>query len=254
MDFAVRSSSEQMLSDATRTAHQFADRFRRDDVVGIVFLGAIVRGYFDAAADIDVALIAKGSLGNDCPPQYHREDGFEIHCWVSEYTTEVSEPWSMGKRWAHSESLVHYDPEGLIAPLVAERTKLTDEERRWLMVSGTTLSEWYIRRLSALWVDRGSLLSAHSMLSQGVSHFCEALFALNHKLVADHKWRTFYAERLPVTPAHFSERMAELIVAKELTVSDLERRVSVFMQMWEEIVRLVEKEVGSTFAEFKDTV
>jgi len=254
MRLPIRSSRESLLEKAIGTARRFADRYRRDDVLGIVFLGAIVRGYFDAAADIDVVLIARGSLGGDCPPRYQEQDGFEIHCWVSDYSAEVREPWSMGKRWAYSESLVHYDPEGLIASLISEKTELTREEREWLLVSGTTLSEWYIKRLSALWVERGSLLSAHGMLNQGMNHFYEVLFALNNQLVPDHKWRAFYAERLVVLPDRFSERMAEVMVARELTVADLGRRVAAFMVMWGEMVQLVEKEVGKTYAEFKNTV
>lgn len=52
-------------------------------MAGIVFLGAVPRGYFDAAADVDVALLTKGDPGSDRSPLYHRVRGIEIHRWVS---------------------------------------------------------------------------------------------------------------------------------------------------------------------------
>lgn len=160
----------------------------------------------------------------------------------------------MAKRWAYSESLVYHDPEGLVAALIAEKTKLGRDERRWLLVSGAALSEWYVRKLTALWIDRGSLLSAHGMLDQGLNHFYELLFAPNERLVADHTWRLFAAGRLPLIPDRFPERMAEVMTAREITAADLARRVGAFMSMWSEMLPLVEREVGSTYEEFKDTV
>jgi len=55
-EFQVQSSDAALLTNARRIAHEFAQQYIRDDIVGIVFLGAIARGYFDHAADIDIAL------------------------------------------------------------------------------------------------------------------------------------------------------------------------------------------------------
>jgi predicted nucleotidyltransferase len=55
--FLIQSSDPSLLEKATRIAREFAQKHISDDVVGIVFLGAIVRGYFDHSADIDIALL-----------------------------------------------------------------------------------------------------------------------------------------------------------------------------------------------------
>lgn len=60
-------------------------------------------------------------------------------------------------------------------------------ERRWLMMSVLTLSEWYINRLTRLRIGRGSLLSAHNMVNEGSNQFPAMLFSLNNELIADHK-------------------------------------------------------------------
>jgi hypothetical protein len=250
----ISSSDPKALREATRTANKFCLQFRRRGVVGIVFLGAIVWGYFDRSADIDIALFTNGKLDGDLPPQYHHLNGYEIHCWVADYYEEASSKWDMAKRWAFSEGEVHYDPDGLVSKLVAEKVRLGPEERKWLLISGITLSEWYINRLTALWVERGSILSAHSMVSQGLNHFYEMLFGLNNKLVADHKWRSYYAACLTVLPENYHEDIAKVLTVREVTEVELKRRVEVFMGMWKQMLSLVEKDVGMKFEEFKNTV
>jgi hypothetical protein len=93
---------------------------------------------------------------------------FEIHRCASSRDEELSASWDMPKRWRFSESIIHYEPEGMISRLLREKVPLRIEERRRLLISGITLTEWYIKRLTALWVDRGSIRSAHSMFDQSL--------------------------------------------------------------------------------------
>ncbi len=57
--FLIQSSDPKLLEKATRIAKEFVQKYICDDIVGIVFLGAIVRGYFDHFADIDIAIFKK---------------------------------------------------------------------------------------------------------------------------------------------------------------------------------------------------
>ena len=57
--FSIKSSDPKLLEKATRIAKEFVQKYICDDIVGIVFLGAIVRGYFDHSADIDIAIFKK---------------------------------------------------------------------------------------------------------------------------------------------------------------------------------------------------
>ena len=160
----------------------------------------------------------------------------------------------MPKRWTFSESEIRYDPAGAVARLLQEKVPLRSPERRWLLVSGITLSEWYCNRLSDLWVERGSLTSAHSMFGPGLNHFFDALFSLNDQLVPDHKWRHFCAERLSRLPKDYSNRMQNILTTREISLGDLKRRRRTFMTMWQEVLEQVEAEVGQRFEEFKNTV
>lgn len=256
MPFAsqIPSSDPALLEKARRLAEEFAQPFMRAEVAGIAFLGALVRGYFDRHADIDIAVFAAGRPGSLSAPQYQRIDGIEVHCHLASIDDEAAANWEMAKRWAYSESSIRYDPRGLLRRLLEQKVPLKPEERRWLMISGITLSEWYINRLTALWVDRGSLPSAHSMFSPGLDHFYEALFGLNGKLVADFKWRLFSAQRLEVLPEDFGARIAEVLQARALDEVELRRRRDSFMAMWRQMLPRVEREVGASYEEFKDTV
>jgi predicted nucleotidyltransferase len=57
--FLIPSSDPVLLEKATRVAKEFIQKYINDNVIGIVFLGAIVRGYFDHLADIDIAVFKK---------------------------------------------------------------------------------------------------------------------------------------------------------------------------------------------------
>jgi hypothetical protein len=214
----------------------------------------VARGYFDRHADIDVALFTETGYDAASIPLFQHIDGFEVHCHVSRLADEASAAWDTARRWTYGECRIYHDPDGRIAELLQEKVPLRPEERRWLLISGITLSEWYINRLTALWVERGSIASAHGMFARGLDHFYDALFSLNDRLVADHKWRCFAAERLPVLPPGFRARMEEVTLVHALTGDDLARRREAFMTMWREVLPLVERDVGMAYEEFKDTV
>ena len=57
--FLIQSSDPSLADKATLVAKEFAQQYKRDDIVGIVFLGAIARGYFDNAADFDIGIFRK---------------------------------------------------------------------------------------------------------------------------------------------------------------------------------------------------
>jgi hypothetical protein len=250
----IASSDPSLLRNATKTAEEFARQFMRDDIAGIAFLGAIVRGYFDDAADINIALFTRNARGGPAIPQIQHVDGFEMHCHVADIDAEESAPWDTAKRWAFSESRIYHDPDGRISRLLRQKVPLGPDERRWLLISGITLSEWYINRLTALWVQRGSIASAHSMFNPGLNHFFDVLFSLNNRLVADHKWRYYCAERLPILPPDFGARMGSVMTLHSPDEDELKRRRDAFMEMWRGMLALVEKDVGMRWEEFKDTV
>ena len=242
------------LEQARRVALEFVRLFENKEMVGIVFLGAIARGYFDASADIDIAFFRGQTPAIPMPVMFQKVDGFEVHSHVEDYEAEIAAPWTMAKRWTYSQGQIHYDPKGLIARLLQEKVPLQPEEKKWLLMSGLALSEWYINDLTSLWVERGNIISAQHMFDQGLTYFFDLLFALNNQLVADVKWRYYCAEQLTRLPRHFRESMQEVMLVNAFTVEEIERRKQAFMGMWQQMVPLVEQEVQLSFAEIKEMV
>jgi hypothetical protein len=223
-------------------------------MVGIVFLGAVARGYFDASADIDIAMFKKQASGIPLTEKFLQVSGFEVQIWLSDYEREITTPWDMSRRWTYTHAKIFYDPQGKIATLLAEKVPLRPEERKWLVMSGLTLSEWYINRLTRLWVERGNLTSAHHMFGQGIHYFFDLLFGLNNQLVPDMKWRYFFAEQLERLPGYFRERMADTLALHAITIEELDRRRGAFMQMWEEMRPAAEEQAQMSFDEMVKVV
>ncbi len=252
--FSFPSSDPALLQKAMNTAREFITPFMTDDVVGIVFLGAITRGYFDHLADIDIAIFKKLGLTFPIQEKFIKMDGFEIQLWLSDYETELTDSWDMPKRWTYSQGIIHYDPTDQIAAMLKQKVPLKPEERKWLMMSGLVLSEWYINRLTSLWVERGNITSAHHMFDQGMNYFFDALFGLNNELVADMKWRFYVVERLERLPVHFNERVMEMMILHSFTVEELERRKSAYLKLLEGIKPEIENELQLSFEEMLELV
>jgi hypothetical protein len=83
--FSIQSSDPVLLEKAIRIAREFVLQYQRGEIVGIVFLGAIVRGYFDASAEIDITLIKKQGTDISLPIRYSKVEGLEIHCHLVDY-------------------------------------------------------------------------------------------------------------------------------------------------------------------------
>ncbi len=247
--FQIENSDPALLAKANTIARAFVQDYMRPDVVGIVLLGAIPRGYFDAHADIDIAIFQQRGAELPLKEKFLQVDGLEVQIWLSDYEDDLDAAWDMARRWTYTQREIVYDPQGKIAQLLAQKVPLQPEERRWMLMAGLTLSEWYVNRLTQLWVDRGSLTSAQQMFEQGLNFFYEMLFGLNHALVADPKWRLYCVERLERLPAGFQEGIRACLTLRAFTPEDLERRKQAFMQMWEEMKPLVEAETRLTYEE-----
>lgn len=252
--FEIRSSNPDLLAKATKIAKVFAQQLLNDDIIGIVFLGAITRGYFDHDADVDIAIFKEKTSNFALKNKFFKIDGIDMHIWLSNYEEEIIAPWDMAKRWTFSQGEIFFDKEQKIFRLLNDKVPLKPDERRWLIMSGFTLSEWYINRLTQLWVERGNIISAHQMFGQGLNYFFTMLFGLNNELVADMKWQIYCAEKLERLPDSFQERIKEIMILHSFSIVELERRRGVFMEMWQEMKPIIEEEVHMTFTEMLEIV
>ena len=252
--FVIQSSDPKLLEKATRIAKEFVQKYICDDIVGIVFLGAIVRGYFDQYADIDIAIFKKEGSQTPITQKFYQIEDMEVQIWLSDYESELTDTWDMARRWTYSQSQIYFDPQEKIAQLLKGKVPLKPEEKRWLMMSGLTLSEWYINRLTELWVGRGNLISAHHMFDQGLIYFFDMLFGLNNELVADMKWRYYCVEKLERLPHNFHEQIKDTMVLHSFSPEELERRRKAFIGMWNEMKPIVEEEVQMSYDQILELV
>ncbi len=252
--FLIQSSNPELLEKATRIAKEFVRPYLGNDVVGVVFLGAIARGYFDPAADIDIAIFKKRGTQLPITRKFFQVEGMEVQVWLSDYEDELTGTWDMSKRWTYARSVIHFDPQGKTGQLLQDKVPLKPEERKWLMMSGLSLSEWYVNRLTQLWVERGNLVSAQHMFDQGLLYFFDMLFGLNNELVADMKWRYYCMEQLEQLPRDFTERIREIMTLHGFTLEELDRRKAAFMDMWREMLPVIEGKVKLTFKEIEELV
>ncbi len=252
--FSIKSSDPALLAKAIRIAEEFAAPYRSEDVVGIVFLGGIARGYFDGSADIDIGIFKRQGTEIPLKDKFYHVEGIEVQIWLSDYESEITSVWDMPKRWTYSQGQIYFDPQGKISELLQEKVPLRPEEKRWLVMSGFTLSEWYANRLTQLWIERGNIISAHHMFDQGIIYFFDMLFGLNNELVADMKWRYYCVEQLGLLPHNFQELLQETMILHAFTADELERRKRAFMAMWEDMRPGVEAEVRMTFEEMLQVV
>lgn len=249
--FLIPSSDPVLLEKANRVAKEFIQKYINDNVVGIVFLGAIVRGYFDHLADIDIAVFKKQNSEVPLTKKFYKIEGLEVQIWLSDYESELTIPWEMAKRWTYSQCRIYFDSQDKISHLLQEKVPLKPEEKKWLMMSGLTLSEWYINRLTQLWIERGNIVSAHHMFDQGIIYFFDMLFGLNDELVPDMKWRYYCVEQLKHLPHNFQEWIKETMNLHAFTVEEIERRKRAFMEMWREMQPIIEENVQMTFEEIE---
>lgn len=251
--FRLPGSDPELLKRASALAASFADRRIDERTVGVVFLGGIARGYFDGDADIDIAIFEE-SASDRVDVKTEAIEGFEVQTFVSDYAHESSAEWSMGKRWAYSTAILHYDREKMTEGLLARKVPLGAEERRRLMLAGITLSEWYCNRLPMTWVRRGDPMSAHFMFNEGINHFLAALYAFNGELVPDHKWLIHCAAGLASAPGGFREGLSETMRLGDVSERELERRRNAFLGLWRELLPMIEDEVKMKYEDFRDSI
>ena len=134
----------QKLAEATAVAEEFASKFRRKGVVGIVFLGGIARGYFDKFSDIDLIVFKRRGIRLRIKHEDEIEyKVFKIDYEIVNYDDSAKSEWEMEKRWAFSNAKIFYDPEGKIRALLSKKVHLKNKERKWIIMEGITQSEWY---------------------------------------------------------------------------------------------------------------
>ncbi len=250
------------IDDYRRIANGLVSRLSsRKGVIGIAFIGGLVRGFVDKYSDLDiVVIISEGeqlreklySLSSDIAKQSHVDVDLEIH-FVDDFRKRK---WDEIDRWEFSAAKIVFDPKGMMKEIL-ER-KLTMSKRFWTrrIVIYAEYLKWYccppkrgIGTIAESWVKRGDLFSAHYCLSYAADLALKLTFALNKKHLPAAKWRLFYACRLKWKPRNFERLFKESTRIEDFSMRDLDRRLKAIREMWLSIMPRIRDEVGLSLDE-----
>src|SRR3989338_9618309 len=113
-----RNSNKAMLRKERKIAETLAGKYIKRGSLGVVFLGALARGYFDEYADIDVIIIkSKKSKIPSERKDYFNKEGFELDYCVVNYEDLLAKKWEMEARWAYTQCLIYHDTNDRIKKL-----------------------------------------------------------------------------------------------------------------------------------------
>ncbi|RLE72839.1 MAG: hypothetical protein DRJ37_01910 [Thermoprotei archaeon] len=250
-----RNFKSERLASALAVAEEFASRFKREGVIGIVFLGGIARGYFDKFSDIDIIIFKRKNvdLGVKMEGEFEYK-GFRIDYEIVDYEDLAELEWSMEMKWAFSMVKIFYDPEEKIKSLIEKKVRLRDEERKWLIIEGVTQSDWYCNTVSESWIYRNDPISAHYSIICALEELVKALFMLNNELLPPSKWRIYLVQSLKWLPEEFNEKLKEVLLVRDFSIEELKRRRESLNYLWRQVLPKAEREVGMKFSEFKKLV
>jgi predicted nucleotidyltransferase len=222
-------------------AQVFADRFAaHEGVVGVLLTGGVARGYADHFSEIDLAVyltrsafeawarsaLAPYAEGDSCL------DGWHVDVDYLCYEDELEAEWDHIERWDRSYAVVLHDPQGLMRELLAVKAILTNEEKRCLASRYLVLYGDYFRLFVVpSWLYRGDLLAAHHCLNIAFDSLIRAVFLANDELIPLDKWTLNLSNTLAWTPSNWRQRIEQALLAREISSSDVERRLTLLRDL-----------------------
>ncbi len=226
-------------------------------VMGIVYSGALVRGFADKYSDVDITVflsendeVLRKEL-NDKVEDIHKRVGTDIDFVVYVFSDFSRRKWNETDRWDFSNADIVYDPTGQMRKFINE--KLRVKESFWLkrIVIAAQHLRWYccplkgeMGTMAETWISRGNLASAHNCVTYGLDTIFAIVFALNKEFLPPVKWRIFDSYRLKWQPERYCESIEEILTIRSLSESDFSRRVFALRALWQRILPKIIKETG----------
>jgi predicted nucleotidyltransferase len=231
----------------------------REGVVGIVFLGGVVRGFADRFSDLDIIVFLSRkdeqlrmqiyNLGLEERKRSALDIDLEVH-----FFREFKKwKWDETDRWDFSHAKIVVDPKGEIKKMF--EAKLSIPRESWIRRIATCgeYLRWYccpteesIGTIAEAWIDRGGLMSSHYCLNYAMELLLEVLFALNKEFLPPPKWRIFYLYKLKWLPEDYKKLFGDVICVKNLSIEDLSRRLIAVRKIWFEVLPKIRDETGLT--------
>ena len=216
-----------LLESAGRVAEELASSFtRKRGVVGVVYVGALARGFFDEHSDIDIVVYKKRGVRLGWPREKeYTYKGFTVDLEVRNYEKDLRRTWPPEERWVFLNARIRYDPEGLVRKLIELKARLTERERSQLLEDELRKAEWSLGDVRA-WLHRGSPLSAHYMVTVALRHLLRSLVLLNGLPPPPDKWLIHAALSAERRPSQLEKLLQCILECQRLDADEVERRLS----------------------------
>jgi predicted nucleotidyltransferase len=251
---------ENLIEQYERIAEQVRSRIVSvKGVSGILYTGALVRGFADRHSDVDlIVFLQKGKgelkqrirkIGADEQQKWKIEIDLEVH-YIEDFEKRVMTEINM---WDYSRSKIVFDPRGRIKQLL--KRKLRVPKSYWVeqVVPCAEYVDWYCcpqRKsdvaLAETWIERGDPVSAHYCINYAIDLLLKIIYALNKEFVPPPKWTIFYSYNLNWLPHDFKRRLEEALKIQSVSVTDLKRRLGEMRSIWTEVVSKMENDTGLT--------
>lgn len=220
--------------DFYRQAQVFADRFAaHQGVIGILVTGGMARGYADHFSELDLAVYLDRITFEDWtrrgqtpfPEGDSWLEGWHVDFEYLCLEDELAEEWEHVKRWDRSYARILYDPQGQMREMLSSKAVLTESEKQRLIGWHLVLyGEYFCNLVVPSWLHRGDLLAAHHCLNVALDNLVKAVFLANDELIPFEKWGLNLSYSLDWTPKDWRRRVKEILLVRELSLAEVERR------------------------------
>jgi predicted nucleotidyltransferase len=228
-------------------------------VAGIFYTGGLVRGFADKYSDVDITVLLSHKskklrakirkIGLAEQEISNVDIDLEIH-YLADFRRRELDEYS---RWDLSHAEIIFDPYGRIRDLIRSKTRVLERFLKRRIVGCGEHLKWYCYNpraetptLIETWIDRGDLVSAQYCLNYSLDLLLEALFALNRELLPAPKWRVYYSYGLRWLPSDYRKLLEEALKVRELSTTDLSRRLMAAKKICSEIFIRISDEMGLT--------
>ncbi|MEM3011177.1 MAG: nucleotidyltransferase domain-containing protein [Candidatus Bathyarchaeia archaeon] len=255
---SVKLKGENQIRKFRRVAEELVSSIVRfDNVVGVVFLGGLARGFVDKFSDLDITVFLDRKdeqvgaqihkIGLNLSKHYNVGVDLEVHL-LDEFRK-----WKLGEadKWYFAGAEIVFDPKGEVRKVFEEKLKVSKSFWFKRLVICSEYIKWYCCPLkenedcvAEAWIERDDLVTAHYCLNYAVDLLLKIIFALNREFLPAPKWRLFYSYGLKWLPKGYKELVKEALCVKDFSASEFERRLKAIRTLWREVAQKIEQETG----------
>jgi len=230
-----------------------------EGVVGVVFIGGLVRGFTDKFSDVDIITfvdkrdenlrvkIRKMALEQEIHSKIDID--LEVH-FLEEFKKRK---WNEALKWELSKAEVAYDSKEKVKRILQKKLQLPEDFWIKRIVVCAEYLKWYccppreeVGTVAEGWIERGNLTAAHYCLSYATNLLIRTLYVLNKEFLPAPKWRIFNSYRLKWLPEDYGKLVKQAMITKSFSVKEFNRRLKAIRQLWQKTIPKIEEETGLT--------